>query len=372
MELNDELTRTIAERVTERPAPVPNLAGVRSRGRGLRRRRVGAVVAAVAVVSGGGVLIGQTIDTTTSQPERTERDPISGLDYSEGLRAFASPDEDGEVSLGGRTFPRADMQELDTQATATPQGLLFYDREHQVQLLAENGTVTALAPAPDTAPASFRGSSKADAQLPLVAFTQPGGEGFVNVLLHDLDAGRTVSTRQVPCEGRNCEAVLVDAVDRGLVFVRTGDGTYVWDPDRTGDASWTLLGDDRFRVADAHGGAILWAEAAPDPAPDSPVSDWRFIEGAIDAQLSFDGRHVLSWSPKLEPTTRADDPIRLDVDGAIWFTFDTDGSVLAAAQGGDGGDIGVFYDCEIPSGRCSEIGTMPTVSGDPMFIGDDM
>jgi len=154
--------------------------------------------------------------------------------------------------------------------------------------------------------------------------------------------------------------------------VRAGDGTYVWDPLRAGDASWTLLGADRFRVADADGGVLLWAVAPPSPSPDSPVSDWRFIEGPIDAQLSFDGGHVLDWSPKLEPTTRAGTPIRLDVSGAIWFTFDTDGSVLAAAQGGDAGDMSVFYDCELPSGRCSEIGRLRTMSGDPVFIGDDM
>jgi hypothetical protein len=370
MGLQDELTRSIAERVHEVPAPVPDLAGVRQRGRALRRRRAAGVVAAVgmtAAVGGGALALGQTADSQAPTP--SEPQPISGLDYSEGLRAFASPDENGEVSLGGRVLSRDDLGELDTEGTATPFGLVYFDGDQQVHLLQEDGTDVTLAPAPSSFPDAYRGSSKADAQRPLVAFTQPG-DGRVSLLLHDLEAGRTLHTREVPCDGDDCYEVVVEAVDRGLVFVRTSEGTYVWSPDATGDASWTLLGTGEFRVADARNRHILWSGAAPAPGPGSPVADWAWTEGAIDAQLSFDGNHVLSWSPKLQPTTPGGSPITLDVDGAIFFTFDTDGSVLAAGQAK--GQTSVFYDCVLPSGECTEIGTLSSTSGDPVFIGNDM
>jgi hypothetical protein len=365
-----QLTRSIEERVHEVPAPMPDLAVVRQRGRAYRRRRTAGVAAAVgmtAAAGGGALAIGLSADSTTPAP--TDPQPISGLDYSEGLRAFASPDEGGEVSLGGRVLTREDLGEVDTEGTATPFGLLYYDSDRQVHLLQEDGTDATLAPAPSSVPDAFRGTSKADSQLPVVAFTQPG-EGQVSVLLHDFEAGRTLHTRDVPCDGQACSEVAVDAVDGGFVFVRTQEGTYVWDPEARGDAGWTLLGTGEFRVADARNGRILWSGAPPSPGADSPVKDWAFTEGAIDSQLSFDGGHVLAWSPKLEPTAPAGAPIRLDVEGAIFFTFDTDGSVLAAGQGK--GQTSVFYDCELPSGACAEIGSLSSTSGDPIFIGNDM
>ncbi len=331
------------------------------------------VVAAVAVASYGGLALVQAVSPATqgsaqrSDPQRFAA--VGRLDYAEGLRAFASPDEDGQLSLGGRFFPRKDMGYLDTDATATPYGLVFFDRGGQAHLLSEDGTDTTLAPAPTATGSRFRPSSKADAQLPLVAFTQPAEDG-VEVVLHDLEARRTVDTLPVSCSDKDCLNVVVDGLDRGLVFVRTGDGTFVWDPDASGEARWTRLGEGKFRVADARNGRVMWAYAAPEPAPDSPVAGWDFTEGAIDAQLSFDGRHILYWSSKLEPTTPGDRAIQLEVKDAIWFTFDTDGSVLAAANGPK--QQGVFYDCEIPSGTCTEIGRVSTRGGDPMFIGDDM
>lgn len=372
MRLQDQLNRAIGEKVDE-VAPAPDLNAVLRRGRGLRRRRAMGVVATAAVAACCAVVLVQAISPdqlSVSQPSAPQRFAAVGrLDYTEGLRAFASPDEDGRLSLGGRYFPRTDMGYLDTDATATPYGVVFFDRAWQVHLLGEDGTDTTLAPAPAQVGVDFRASSKADAQLPLVAFTQPGEYG-VDVVLHNLRAQRTVDTRAVPCSGEDCTNVVVDGVDRGLVFVRTGDGTFVWDPQARGEARWTRLGEGKFRVADVRNGRLMWYGAPPLPAPLSPVADWSFNEGPIDAQLSFDGRHILYWSPRLEPTTPGDRAVELDVKEAIWFTFDTDGSVLAASNGPK--QQGVFYDCEIPSGTCTEIGRVSTMSGDPMFIGNDM
>jgi hypothetical protein len=159
-------------------------------------------------------------------------------------------------------------------------------------------------------------------------------------------------------------------VDRGLVFVRTGEGTFVWDPESRGAQRWTLLGEGDFRVADVRNGRVLWAGAPPTPAADNPVAGWDFTKGQIDAELSYDGRYVLYWSSTLQPTEPDGEALRLDVRDAIWFTFDTDGSVLAAANGQD--QRSPVYDCTLATGACELIGSVSTKSGDPMFIGNDM
>ena len=105
------------------------------------------------------------------------------------------------------------------------------------------------------------------------------------------------------------------------------------------------------------------------PAPDGPAAAaYRLVPGAIDAQLTYDGAHILYWSNKLEPTDGGK-PIVLD-QKATFFAIDTDGSILAAAFAKGGGAI--VYDCEVPSGACTDLGPMTTRGGDPMFIGVDM
>jgi hypothetical protein len=374
MSFRDQLTDTIEHQLSTVTQPAPDLPGAVRRGRRIRRRRslvaFALPVAAVTVLTA--VALG-TAGTESTPPEAGSGPekfaPVGMLDYSEGLRAFASPDADGQVSIGGKSFPVKDKGYLDTDATATPFGLVFFDRAGQAHLLAQDGTDRTLAPAPTRKGAHVRLSAKADVRLPLVAFTQPGADG-VAVLLSNLDTARPVDRIDVPCAGSECEKVRVDALDQGLVFVRTGAGTFVWDPDARQDAQWTLLGKGAFRVADARDGHVLWSAAPAEPAADSPVSDWKFIRGEIDAELSHDGRHVLYWSARLKPTTPAGRTIELSVKDAIWFAFDTDGSVLAAVGGV--GQRSTVYDCELPSGACERIGSVSTNSGDPMFIGTDM
>ena len=374
MTLQNQLTRTITERVTAAEQPAPDLEAAVRRGRGIRRRRslvTFALPVAVAVV--GAVAIVTTRmdapapDRGTPGPETFA--PVGMLDYSQGLRAFASPDADGELSIGGRTFSTQDKGYLDTDATATPYGLVFFDQAAQAHLLAQDGTDQTLAPAPSEQNTDLNLSAKADARLPLVAFTQPAADG-VTVLLDDLETGRTLDSIDVPCAGSDCKDVRVDGLDRGLVFVRTHAGTFVWDPKARGKERWTLLGTGEFRVADARNGRLLWFGAPPAPAAGSPVAGWQLTRGEIDAELSYDGRHVLYWSSTLKPTEPGGRAIRLKVKDAGWFAFDTDGSVLAAVTGSD--QRSTFYDCAIPSGDCQRIGSVSTTSGDPMFIGNDM
>lgn len=369
MRLEDRLSVVINERVHHAPQPLPDLAEARMRGRRLRRRRqaTGLTAMVVAMVAAAGVVL-QAPEYLSSQPEKPA--VVGHLDYSEGLRAFASPDDDGEVWIGGRSFPVEDMGYLDTDATATPFGMVFFDSRMQAHLLTEDGTQAALAPVPTEDASTFRPSAKADAQRPLVAFTQPASDG-VSVLLRDLQRGRTTSTIDVPCDGAACADVRIEGVDRGLVFVRTGQGTYVWDAAAGGADGLSLLGTGDFRVADVRNGRILWAGAPPAPAPQSPVSDWDFMRGQIDAELSHDGRHILYWSSTLKPVDPEGRSIRLQAKGASWFTFDTDGSVLAAVNHGPDMRSSI-YDCELVSGGCERVGSISTRSGDPVFIGNDM
>jgi hypothetical protein len=100
------------------------------------------------------------------------------------------------------------------------------------------------------------------------------------------------------------------------------------------------------------------------------------VQGPVDAQLTFDGQHVLSWSSVLEPVLEGEEPIRLEVGpkqrGALGFwTIDTDGSVLVAALDGKYPHY-LVSDCEVPSGVCVDVGPLKPRGGDPAFIGNDM
>ena len=46
---------------------------------------------------------------------------------------------------------------------------------------------------------------------------------------------------------------------------------------------------------------------------------------------------------------------------ATFFAVDTDGSILAATAG----NPAHFYDCEVPSGRCDDLGSLKMTGGDP-------
>jgi hypothetical protein len=366
MSIEQQIRAAIDDHVDAAPAPRADLDAVRRRGRSVRRRRTTGVAAAVTalVVAGGGLAV--ALQDSAGRTGSEEPGPITGLDYSDGLRAFSSPDPGGDLWLGGKAMPRRERDYLDTDAVATSFGLVWFDPTDGATLLREDGTEEPLGTGPVTGLAGFRPSAKADVSRPWVAVTS-AGEDVVTVHVYDDEAGRVVATLDVPCGDRSTCQVVVDGLDQGLVFLRRADGTVVWDVEQD---TVTPLGPPDLRVADVRNGRILWTGARPSPGPGSPVADWPLTKGQIDAELSHDGRHLLYWSPVLEPTEQGGERVRLDVEGAIWFTFDTDGSVLAASQGK--GSTAVVHDCELPSGRCTEVGTIATRSGDPMFIGDDM
>jgi len=379
MRLEEQLRRSIADRLDQVVAS-PDLPAVVARGRARRRLRWAGAAMASTLALGAGAFAVQSLAGSGSvpagaDPRPEEFAPVGQLDFTEGLRAYMSPDPDGELWLGGRSFPVGSLEHIDTDATATPYGMLYFDRDQRAHLLREDGTDTPLAAAPETPSQDFHPSSKADARLPLVAWTEHG-ESAVTVRLYDLRAEDAVDSIVVACTPATCADVSVDAVDQGLVFVATAKGTYVWDPGAGGETRWTLLGGPGTRVADARDKRILYTGPTPTPTPDGPIdSSWSFTKGAIDAQLSFDGSHVLYWSTRLEPTTQDGEPIQLDVRAGdlVWVTFDTDGSVLVAVpDAGSRGMTSTVSDCEMPSGLCTELGEVKTENGDPVFIGNDM
>lgn len=152
------------------------------------------------------------------------------------------------------------------------------------------------------------------------------------------------------------------------MFIDTGDGTYAWNALEDDDDLTRVAGSDAD-VVDVHARTMLYSGKAPEPAPGGPIDDsWRFVKGAVDAELSHDGRYILGWSPNLEPVRQTDEPIRLDAKGLSFFGFDTDGSALAATSG----NPAKVYDCVLPSGQCTRLEDLPTSGGDPIFIGTDM
>jgi len=353
-----DLRRALEADLSAVVPPPGDLARATREGRRIRRRRrataaTAAVVAAAAVTV---VAVQVTGGTTVRDPHPVA--PLGRLDFSEGLRAYAAPG--AEIHLGGRTFPASRMQFLDTDATATPYGVLFYDAGVP-RLLGESGEVTDLEPGADTSSSHF--TSKVDSQGPLVAYgVVRDGQPTVTV--------RNLATDEVVGRHDISRDTVIDGLDAGVVLLRTPDGTTTWDS-RT-DAVQELAGRET-RVADVRNGVILYDGSAPDGAA---AAAYRLVKGAVDAQLTYDGQHVLDWSSVLQPTEPGGEPVRLEQGpaqrGALGFwAVDTDGSVLVATVTHRYPHYDVF-DCEVPAGNCVKLGPLVARHGDPMFIGADM
>jgi hypothetical protein len=329
----------------------------------MRRRRTAVVTSAatVAALAGGGLALSTRGPATPDLPAFTA---TGQAEVGNGLRAYAMPGR--ELHMADRTYPVEALDFLDTDAVATPQGIVSYDRGLPV-LLKPSGSTVLLDVGPTDQPDGFHPTAKADAEGVRVAYALIV-DGRVTVKVYDLDQGTVVAAARVPCR-EGCASTVIDGLDSGTVFVRDHEGTSTWDY-RTDH--WSHLAGPRTRVADVRNRVVLYAG----PAPGSPVEGWRYVPGAVDAQLSYDGSHVLDWSAVLEPTRPGGTPWILDKGlakpGYAFFTFDTDGSVLVAVgPAHPGGDFAV-YDCPLPSGRCDALDPLAPGSGDPMFVGDDM
>lgn len=352
-----ELRTVLEENLAAAVVPPGDPGRAVAEGRHLRRRRrqLGALaVASVVLLIAGGIALLQGGSPTT---DSTRIDPVGRMDFSEGLRAYADPGV--EIHLGGRTFPAGTLDFLDTDATATPYGVVFYD-DGVPKLLDESGRVDDLEPGADTA--DHHPTAKVDSQRPFVAYGTTT-DGTAEVVVRDLASDEVVARHEV------ANSTVIDGIDAGVVFLRTDEGTSVWDS-TTGDEK--SLAGRRTRVADVRNGVLLY----DGPSPDGPAAtSYRLVKGAIDAQLTYDGAYLLSWSNRLE-STEGGAPVVLD-DGRTgagpgygFWAVDTDGSILWAVPGGRSSST--VFDCDVPSGRCTELGPLSTRGGDPEFIGVDM
>ncbi len=364
-----QLHDAIADVVDQVTPPPGDLTTVRARGHRIRRRRRGlAAAAATTAVVAVGAVVGVVVATPDGAGKTDGGqvlDPVGTLDLSAGLRAVGTPDG-AEIHLGGRTFSGGELpSDLDTDAVVTDAGVVFY-RDSSPYLLDAAGEFTQLDAAPRGG-ADVRPTAKADGAL--VAYGLPA-EGGMEVVVHDLAADRELARRMVECDGAACGDLVIDALDDGAVFLRTSTGTVSWDYASDEIEPFTT---GATRVADVRNGVVLY----DGPQPATPAAKrYRLVRGAIDAQLTLDGRYVVSWSSRLRPTTPGDPVVVLDQPGAgvgyAFWAIDTDGSVLVAVPSPRGATARVF-DCPVSDGPCDVVvDELDTMSGDPVFIGVDM
>ena len=360
--MTSELRTALEDQLGAARVPPGDVA--RALRQGNRRRRLRRTVA-TAAVGAVAVAVGFAAARLSAPEVNTEViDPagVGQLDFSAGLRAYADPG--GSIFLGGRELDASDLEYLDTDATATSAGLVFYDRGRPM-LLAESGEVRALMEGAVEVQDDFHPTAKADSTAPLVAWATLR-DGVATITVHDLASDTVVDSLDVDCG--DCADLVIEALDDRVVLFRTDEETRMWE---VGDESSQSFADAGTQVADLRNGVLLH----DGPAPTSTASE-RFlaVRAPVDAQLTFDGRHVLNWSSLLQNTRSGEPPIRLEVgpeEGLGFWNIDTDGSVLVASLAGKYPDF-VVHDCEIPSGECTKLGPLTPTGGDPMFIGNDM
>ena len=271
MSLEDQLTRTISEQVTTVDAsPRPISGAAVRRGRGIRRRRslvtfalpVAAVAAVGAVVDRHGRMGAHSPDPGVPRPETFA--PVGALDYSQGLRAFASPDEDGEVSHRREVLPRTGqgLPRHGRHGDAVRSGLLRPRRAGPPARPGRDRPDAGSRPRPERRgrptcrPRRTRGCrwwrspSRAPTASPCCSSTSTPA------------ASSTVSTCRAPARAARTSASTASTADWSSCAPRQARscGTR----EASGEARWTLLGTDAFRVADARNGRVSVVRRAPD------------------------------------------------------------------------------------------------------------
>lgn len=364
MNLEDTLVRSLHDHLDGVVTPAIDVEAVRRSG---ERRRAATtatgLLGALALVVGGVALAtGGGDDPRVLQPTG-----LPAMDFDQGLRAFYDEGK-GLLHMGGQEFPLSRAAELDVAGAATPWGVVFFTPGQEARLLAEDGSIRQLAPAPEN-PGAFHPRVKYDATEPLAAWlTRDGSDVVLTVYRFGEDEG-VVGTTTVPCEGEACEWQQVAGIDSGKVFVRDPDqGTRVWDvADLDAQPAWL----SSFTVADVRNRVVLGEGICCGDQPLGP-EEWRFVEAeGPESQLTFDGAHELYWSSTLR-STDGGDPLRLDLtakEGVEFVNLDSDGSVLVAMMTNE---HTTYYDCDTTSLACDQYARLGPGAGDPIFLGNDM
>lgn len=363
MNLEDTLTRSLHDRLDPMATPRVDLEAVRRAGE--RRRAAttaGGLLAAMALVVGGTALATSVGD----DPRVVQPAGLPPMDFDRGARAWYD-DARGELHLGGAAFDIGRVQGMDTQASATPWGVVWTEADQSVRVLREDGSVDVLgAGVPDGR--TVYGNVKFDVDQPRVGWLTRTGEG-TTLTVRSLAGSDTEIRVPVPCEGRKCQMLALGGIDHDRVLVRRLDVEQTLVLDLTDpDAGWEII--DGFRAADVRNRVVL-GEGTP-PAGSSLGPGWRFVpaEGP-ESLLTFDGAHELYWSD----TLRAIDggkALRLEVpvEGTQFVNLDSDGSVLVAVMTSE---RVVYHDCDTTTAVCEEFDRVGGRSlGDPSFLGNDM
>ena len=363
MNIEQTITETIERHVDAVEAPRIDLAAVRRVGRRRARVRTGLVAACLALLVGGGAYA-VTVDRDGSHAEEIPPVDLPKMSFANGLQAWFNPD-DNHVHMGGTEFDIGSVPSLDTSASTTPYGLVFFDEDQGVHLLRDDGSVRLLSEAPAN-PRSFYPTVKFDAEHPLAAWLTRGADGTgLTVYRFGADDG-LVGEFPAPCD---CEVMAMAGVDQGLVFVRGDGATWMLDPADGTDAAWQQVAS--AEVADVRNRVLLVEGQAPENT--SLPGEWRFAKAeGPESLLTFDGAHELYWSSTLRSTTPGEPPLELDLPpGKGWefVNMDSDGSVMVARATNSGQ---TWFDCDITTRECSEFDRSKIQSGDPGFIGNDM
>ncbi|KRF36695.1 hypothetical protein [Nocardioides sp. Soil805] len=361
--MSTDLRDALADRLDTVTAPPGDLVGVMRDGRRIRTRRRAAVAGVVAAtLAVGGLAVTQLMgpSDTRAGEGQVATDPV--VRAADGLRAYFDPG--GDLRYGGLTVPSSRFAGLDTDAAATPAGVVYYHEGRPVLLDLDGNTMT-IEGAGDTRrdwhPTAKADSTSSEAAVAILSDGEP------RILVLDTGTREVIGMIDVVCGG--CD-VVIDAFDDGAVFFRDGTGTKVWDLD--GDFTRPFAGPGTS-IADVRNGVVLYDGAVPEPEPGVGQRDYTFVRGAIDSQLTHDGAHVLAWSSTLEPTGAGSaEPLQLSVterDSASQWTVDTDGSILVASRAGS---ATIVSDCDPVTGACERIDVLEVTGGDLGFLGNDM
>lgn len=358
----DQLSRALTDHLEGVAPPPLDLADVRARGGRFRRRRrlmvAGVTAGAVAAATFAFFhLADRAADVIRPQ---TEVAVPGGFDVTNGLRAVFSPST--RLFLGDTSVPikGEDFFWLDTDAAASSYGVLYTDTDGTIQLLEPTGVARPLAEG-GRVPGEAHPTIKVDPATDLAAWmTYDGGEPTLEV--YDLAEDETVASTAPECMG-DCDALVIDAISDGRVLLRGEAGTLAWTW-ASEDQEWMPLAGPATRFADVQNKVALYDGGRPTRLPDG----WRAVKGPVDGLLTHDGAHVVAWDRVLPSTLPDGEPIRLDDVGAIFFTVDTDGSVLAATLD----DPSEAFDCDVVTGTCEKYAEVPPGGGDPQFPGTDM